>query len=103
MDPAARIGWGNRTAGTGAVGAQVLRDVFVAADELHDHAMSEMAGNSPMEEETHAGGDHAEEAKPSYSMNGNMEDFANMEAGLEGENAIGGVQQSVVNNTVLHT
>lgn len=101
MDPSAQIGWGNHRAGTEAVGTQVLRDVFVQADELHEHAMSEMDGNSPMEEARAVAG-HAGEALPSYNRDGNMQDFAYMEADVEGERAIGGVQQSLVNNAVLH-
>lgn len=31
------------------VGAHLVRDVFVAADEMHDNAMSSMDGNSEME------------------------------------------------------
>ena len=45
MDPIAQLGLGNRRVPARG-GEELVRDVFAAADALHDEAMSEMAGNT---------------------------------------------------------
>lgn len=49
MDPVAQIGWGNHAREGHQVGQQLVRDVFEAADEMHDNAMFEMEGNTEVE------------------------------------------------------
>lgn len=39
-----------------ALGAHVVRDVFVAADEMHENAMSEMDGNTLMDGDSSGNG-----------------------------------------------
>lgn len=46
MDPIQQFGWRNRAQTTIEVGANLVRDVFVAADEVHSNAMSVMDGNA---------------------------------------------------------
>ena len=53
MDPISQLGWRNR--GNGVVGpaAQLVRDVFAAADVVHSDAMSEMHGSGYEEAALH--------------------------------------------------
>ena len=46
MDPRSQLGWGNTHVEVEGPAAQLVRDVFVAADAMHDDAMSHMGGNS---------------------------------------------------------
>ena len=46
MDPIQQFGWRNPAHATFEVGANLVRDVFVAADEVHSNAMSVMDGNA---------------------------------------------------------
>lgn len=84
MDRIGRYGWGNRPPEMAEVGTQLVRDVFVAADELHENAMSEMDGNSPMEEDTWGGEAVAGEASTSQRREAGMEQRSGMQAGGEG-------------------
>lgn len=52
LDPLEQIGFGNRRREVTPVGATLLRDVFAAADEIHENAMSGMDGNTLMDEDT---------------------------------------------------
>ena len=92
LDPLAQIGWGNRRAEAVAVGANLVRDVFVAADEMHDIAMSEMDGNTVMDEEItqHGDGGDRGEASTSSWQEASGEPMDNMEGTLRGESAIVG-------------
>lgn len=56
MDPIAQIGWVNRHLQLSSVGVNVVRDVFVVADGVHENAMSEMDDNTLMEEESQGNG-----------------------------------------------
>ena len=87
LDPIARIGWVNRCAPTTAVGAQLVRDVFQAADAMHDNAMSEMDGNTTMEEETGGHGTGAADGGSSTPLGteASVEHLQSMEVELEGE------------------
>ena len=85
LDPIAQLGWRNRSGGVNAVGADLLRDVFAAADEMHENAMSEVEGNTPMEEEDREERSGAGEASTSHGREGNMESVDSVELGLEGE------------------
>lgn len=85
LDPAAHLGWGVRHTAPSALGAQVVRDVFAAADELHEAAMSAMDGNAPMEEDESQGDVPAQEAVRCSSREGSMGEFDNMDADVEGE------------------
>lgn len=46
LDPIAQLGWGHPQDNDRTVGGHLLRDVFVAADAMHDNAMSEMEENT---------------------------------------------------------
>ena len=46
LGPMAQIGWLNRGIPTNGGAAKLVRDVFVAADAMHEEAMSEMDGNA---------------------------------------------------------
>lgn len=56
MDPIAQIGWANRHLQLSALGTNIVRDVFVAADGVHENAMSVMDGNILTEEESQGNG-----------------------------------------------
>lgn len=49
LDPISRIGWANTTGRAPEFGAHLVRDVFVAADELHVNAMSSIDGNTAVD------------------------------------------------------
>lgn len=85
MDPMAQIGWVHRIAEANAGGADVVRDVFVAADEMHDHAMSEMDGNTQSEEANWGVVDGGAEATSSQHTDGSAEHSDSEEAEMEGE------------------
>lgn len=68
MNPIAQFGWGNRRQEVNEVGATLLRDVFVAADELHADAMSVMDGNTEEEVASRAiGADLHEEGASAHT------------------------------------
>ena len=46
MDPIAQLGWGNRRGEVEGPTAQLVRNVFIAADLMHEDAMSQMGGNN---------------------------------------------------------
>lgn len=46
MDLIAQLGWGNQRGEVEGPAAQLVRDVFVAANLLHKDAMSQIGGNS---------------------------------------------------------
>jgi hypothetical protein len=85
LDPIAQIGWVNRLAEANAVGADLVRDVFVAADEMHDHAMSEMDGNTQSEEINWAGDVAGGEATTSSRTDGSNHPSDSEEVDMEGE------------------
>jgi hypothetical protein len=69
---------------TQAVGAQLVRDVFVAVDEMHEHAMEGMGGNTQEEEDPIEDGDVYGDASMSQAREGNTSQFDSMEAEPEG-------------------
>lgn len=84
LDPIAQIGWVNRLAEADAVGADLVRDVFVAADEMHDHAMSEMGGNTQSEERDWGGGVDGGAASTSRRIDGSSQHSYSEEVEMEG-------------------
>jgi hypothetical protein len=52
LDPVAQIGWRNLPGEGHEVGELLVRDVFEAADVMHDNAMSEMEGNTEVDGNT---------------------------------------------------
>lgn len=104
LDPISQIGWGHRRTEVNAVGSHVVRDVFLAADELHEEAMSEMEGNTRMQEASRRDPIFSREACPSPSSEGAVQADDGMDVEVEGEypNA-GGVGTEVFTNEVCHT
>ena len=51
MDPISQLGWGNRCVEVERGASQLVRDVFVAADMVHEDAMSEVGEFNHTEEE----------------------------------------------------
>lgn len=49
LDPVAQIGWANPSGRAPELGANLVRDVFVASDVMHVTAMSSVDANSEME------------------------------------------------------
>ena len=85
MDPIAQNGWEHRRGHVAEVGADLVRDVFVAADAMHDAAMSEMDGNTPMEEGSEAAGAGAGEDSPPMCGGHRVDTLDCMEDELQGE------------------
>lgn len=85
LDPKDQIGWGNRRGQVAEVGANLVRDVFTAADQLHENAMSEMDGNSEMGVECPSVGLGAYEQQTSPLGERCVDTVDRMEVELEGE------------------
>lgn len=90
LDAIAQIGWGNRRVAQSSVAAHLVRDVYVAADEMHDQAMSEMEGNTLVEEESPGVGAGAEEDTSSPCTEWSVHPVDSMEQEMEGEFAFPG-------------
>lgn len=88
LDPVAQIGWGNRRAEGNEVGAQLVRDVFEAADEMHDNAMSEMEGNTQVEDVPDNVGASPREDRPSLLTDRIVDPLDGMDVSQEGENSL---------------
>ena len=58
LDPMSKIGWGNRGIVVNGGGAQLVRDVLLAADVMHEEAMSAMDGNEEDDEDIECNGDY---------------------------------------------
>jgi hypothetical protein len=85
MDPIQQFGWGNRAQPTFEVGTNLVRDVFVAADEVHSNAMSVMDGNAEVNSARTPGGDGAGEGGTSPGTASSVHPGDSMEAAAEGE------------------
>ena len=85
MDPIAQLGWVHRRGHAAEVGKHLVRDVFVAADTMHDNAMSEMEGNTEMVEGSPTVGAGAGGDSGSMCAGRGLDTFDSMEVDLEGE------------------
>jgi hypothetical protein len=90
MDPIQQIGWSTRRRHVGAVGANLVRDAFVAADEVHSNAMSAMDGNAGVEGST-AGASGAGEDGASSHAGSSVRPLDSMDAAMEGEQTMPGL------------
>lgn len=90
LDPIAQLGWRHHHDSASAVGAHLVRDVFVAADEMHNNAMSEMEGNTFTEggSEVHGEGTSGREASMSTPTEESDTRLQNMDLDQEGESQI---------------
>ena len=85
MDPIQQFGWRNRAPETFGVGANLVRDVFVAADEVHSNAMSVMDGNAEVNVARTSVGDGAGEGGTSPGTESSVHPSDSMEHAVEGE------------------
>jgi len=83
-----QFGWGHRIAEGNEVGAQLVRDVFEAADEMHDNAMSEMEGNTEVEDVPDNALHSAREERPAQHPDRVVDPLDSMEFSEEGEISI---------------
>lgn len=90
LDSVAQLGWIHRGAVRSEIGATLVRDVFAAADEMHENAMSQMDGNREVEEEPGGDGASDGEAAASHCREVDMDVFDSMEPEFEGQSASGG-------------
>lgn len=99
MDPGYQSGWENRRREVNGVGDNLLRDVFVAADEVHGDAMSAMDWNTQEEEggAPIAAGAEGEGASP--CTEGSVHLLDTLDTAVEGEHPIRGVNSW--NNSTL--
>lgn len=84
MDPMAQIGWGNRSVQVNRGAAQPVRDVFVAADVMHEEAMSAMDGNAEDNEEIEGNGDYVAPTRAPMNTEGSMEAEYSADGSFEG-------------------
>jgi len=96
LDPVFQCGWGNRITEGNEVGAQLVRDVFEAADEMHDNAMSEMEGNTEVEDVPDNVPDNTREERPALHPDRVVDPLDGMELSEEGENSTPWNQHLVV-------
>ena len=96
LDPLEQIGFGNRRREVTPVGATLLRDVFAAADKIHENAMSGMDGNTLMDEDTRMEGvvDGGGDASTSRCREASGDPVDNMEEHYGGETAHEGCMES---------
>jgi len=85
MDPISQLGWGHNQVEVEGPAAQLVRDVFVAADAMHDVAMSHMGGNSSIGDECGGSADVAASLSSSPSPSVNMDAETLNDAPLQGE------------------
>jgi hypothetical protein len=85
LDPTAQIGWRGCRAALNSVGANLVRDVFVAADEMHESAMSAVDGNTEVAPFGEEGSDSEGEASATNCSTGRSEEVHGMEVDSPGE------------------
>lgn len=85
MDPISQLGWGNRCVEVDGAATQLVRDVFVAADVVHEDAMSEAAGSTHDEGEGRGSMEDAAEDTPQSPTEGSMYAASSEEGDVEGE------------------
>jgi hypothetical protein len=88
LDLIAQIGWRGCRAALNSVGANLVRDVFVAADEMHESAMSEVDGNTQVVPSGEEVADSAGEASATNCSTGRSEEGHGMEVDSPGERAV---------------
>lgn len=89
LDPLEQIGFGNRRVGDTTAGGNLVRDILAAADAVHDNAMSEMDGNTVMDEEIPLEGaaDASGEVSTTWCRGANAGNIENMDLDCGGETA----------------
>lgn len=88
MDPTAQIGWSRQSVPAYAGTAEMVRDVFQAADVVHDEAMEVVDGNTLQGDEHVRSGDDAGRHSTSMSPEGSVEPIGGGDGemvGVEGE------------------
>lgn len=85
MDPISQLGWGHKQVEVEGPAAQLVRDVFVAADAMHDVAMSHMGGNSSIGDECGGALDAAAQSSSSPSTEVNMDAGGLNDGNIQGE------------------
>lgn len=85
MDPIQQYGWANRAHETFEVGANLVRDVFVAADAVHSNAMSRMDGNAEENFASFHDGDGGGDGATSPGTESSVHPSDSQQAALEGE------------------
>lgn len=85
LDPIVQNGWRSCRARLNRAGADLVRDVFAAADEMHDSAMSAVDGNTQVAPHTTDGADSVGEASATNFSRESSEDVHAMEVDMPGE------------------
>ena len=91
MDPILQIGWGNRREEVHEVGATLVRNVFVAADQMHADAMSVMDGNTEEGVASRATGADVGEEGASARTEGSAHCFDTMEDAGDRDQPVAGL------------
>ena len=79
-----QIGWGRTSVIADAGSADMVRDVFQAADVVHDEAMEVVEGNTPLGDEDVRRGDETERQQASMSPEGSVEPAGGGDGEMEG-------------------
>ena len=85
MDPISQLGFRHNQVEVEGPGAQLVRDVFVVADAMHDDAMSHMGGNNSIGDECADAVDVAAESSSSPSTEVNMDAGGLNDGNIQGE------------------
>ena len=88
MDPLTRLHWGSMVGVDRRGAAQMVRDVLLAADVVHEDAMSEMGGATQGEGERDNNMDLGRDAWTSSSVEGSQSLGATEEGDIEGEHVV---------------
>ena len=85
MDPISQLGWRHRRGEVQGPASQLVRDVFVAADLVHLDAMSDVGGDSPMDEHCPESGEAPADGTVNHSPRRNTYPGPGVEVDDEGE------------------
>lgn len=85
MDPISQLGWGNRCVEFDGAASQLVRDVFVAADRVHEDAMSEVGGFMQTEVEWRGNMEGVADGSHQSGTEGSMYAASSEDGDAEGE------------------
>lgn len=85
LDPMSRIGWGNRSVQVNGGAAEMVRDAFLAADVMHEEAMSAMDGNEEDDQEIEQNGADVAQAGEPIATEGCLEAECSADGSSQGE------------------
>ena len=88
MDPISQLRWGNRCNVVEGVTTTMVRDVFLAADMLHEDSMSEVGGSTHGDDESGGNAEGDGDDSSTSSTNSSMGTASSDENEEEGEHMV---------------